>query len=478
MLPSDTLLQNRYRIVRLLGQGGMGAVYLAIDERLGHEIALKQMFHAQQEVLSKAFEREAKLLARLHHHCLPKVSDHFSEADSRYLVMQYIVGDDLGVHLEKTQHPFPLTEVLRWADNLLDALEYLHRQTPPILHRDIKPQNLKINPHGELFLLDFGLAKDTTTNLAKASSTPSVLGYTLNYAPIEQIDRRGTTPATDIYAFCATLYHLLTNQLPTDALSRLFAKSEALPDTLIPANEINPQIPPQIAKVLHFGMAMRAEDRPNASQLRQLLKNPPSVSLKNSAISLESAKTQPNFDSYSDVNTPIDEVRITSSEFPNNISTPSAKNFASPTESIVRTTQNTFIPNTQLPKAAAKSKRSFIIVAVGLIVLLFGAGLSAAIIGYNKFASSPTPNPTPLPVATAQNTPNITPTIESSPMPSNTVNQNIEQTIKPIEKQISPKTPPVKTLPPKTTSTQKTNPPIKNSSDSKKEKLPPIIIPQ
>jgi eukaryotic-like serine/threonine-protein kinase len=306
MLPSDTLLQNRYRTVRLLGQGGMGAVYLAIDERLGHEIALKQMFHAQQEVLSKAFEREAKLLARLHHHCLPKVSDHFSEADSRYLVMQYIVGDDLGVHLEKTQHPFPLTDVLRWADNLLDALEYLHRQTPPILHRDIKPQNLKINPHGELFLLDFGLAKDTTTNLANASSTPSVLGYTLNYAPIEQIDRRGTTPATDIYAFCATLYHLLTNQLPTDALSRLFAKSEALPDTLIPANEINPQIPPQIAEVLHFGMAMRAEDRPNASQLRQLLKHPPSVSLKNSATSLESAKTQPNFDSYSDVNTPID----------------------------------------------------------------------------------------------------------------------------------------------------------------------------
>src|SRR6185369_17421057 len=126
MLSSDTLLQNRYKMVNLLGQGGMGSVYLAIDQRLGHKVALKQMFPTQNEIMTRAFEREARILARLNHRCLPKVSDHFPEGNSQYLVMEYIDGPDLGELLEKNQSPFAPEQVLNWADNLLDALEYLH----------------------------------------------------------------------------------------------------------------------------------------------------------------------------------------------------------------------------------------------------------------------------------------------------------------------------------------------------------------
>jgi serine/threonine protein kinase len=448
MLSSDTLLQNRYKIIHLLGQGGMGAVYLAIDQRLGHQIALKQMFYSQNELLAQAFEREARILARLNHRCLPKVSDHFSEGDSRYLVMQFIEGIDLGELLEKNQCPFSPRQVLEWADNLLDALDYLHNHEPPILHRDIKPQNLKINPRGELFLLDFGLAKDTTTNFSSSLSTPSVIGYTLNYAPIEQIDRRRTSPATDVYSFSATLYHLLTNQLPVDALSRLLAKSETLPDTLVPANQLNPLIPPPIAQALQFGMAMRAEDRPTASQLRQLLKQ-----------------------SFSDGNKPIDEVRVTAAELPKNISVSPTQTPASQTEPVVRITKNTFIPVTQITKSATKPKRSFIPVAVGLIVLLFGAGLSAAIIAYKQFVSSPKTPPPPAPTQEIQNNPIVKPVVESSVTPpSNAGNQNINQSVKETEKKNVPKT-----SNPKTTSTQKVAPPIKNSSGVKKVKKDPTL---
>src|SRR5713226_7052327 len=124
MLPIGSILQDRYRIVRLLGQGGMGAVYEAMHERLCRTVALKETL-ADTDQLRRAFEREARLLANLNHHALPKVLDHFSERNGLYLVMDYIAGDDLGVSLEQLGHPFPVVHVLRWADELLDALEYL-----------------------------------------------------------------------------------------------------------------------------------------------------------------------------------------------------------------------------------------------------------------------------------------------------------------------------------------------------------------
>ena len=143
MLAPDTVLQNRYRVIRLLGQGGMGAVYEATDERLDTTVALKETLFTDER-LRKQFEREARLLARMHHPALPRVSDHFAEGDGQFLVMQFIPGEDLSQMMALKKGPFPPDQVLTWGDQLLDALDYLHTQDPQIIHRDIKPQNLKL----------------------------------------------------------------------------------------------------------------------------------------------------------------------------------------------------------------------------------------------------------------------------------------------------------------------------------------------
>lgn len=162
ILQPDTTLQGRYRIERLIAQGGMGAVYQANDQRLGNTVALKQIL-VNDTRMRKAFEREARLLAGLRHPVLPVVSDYFTEEHGQFLVMQFIPGDDLGRVLERQNTTFTsasaIAQVLTWADQLLDALDYLHTQSHPIIHRDIKPQNLKLTARGEMVLLDFGLAK-------------------------------------------------------------------------------------------------------------------------------------------------------------------------------------------------------------------------------------------------------------------------------------------------------------------------------
>src|SRR5690242_17541082 len=151
MLTPDTILQGRYRIVRQLGQGGMGAVYEALDQRLDTTVALKETLFSDEK-LRKQFEREARLLARLHHQALPRVSDHFTEGDGQFLVMQYIPGEDLFEMQTRRQSAFPESDVQRWADQLCDALDYLHTQEPQIIHRDIKPQNLKLTSRGQVVL--------------------------------------------------------------------------------------------------------------------------------------------------------------------------------------------------------------------------------------------------------------------------------------------------------------------------------------
>src|SRR5882724_8790135 len=113
MLSPETILQSRYRIIRQLGQGGMGAVYEAVDERLDTTVALKETLFADER-LRKQFEREARLLARLHHPALPRVSDHFSEGDGQFLVMQYIAGEDLAEMATQRRGPFPASQVLTW----------------------------------------------------------------------------------------------------------------------------------------------------------------------------------------------------------------------------------------------------------------------------------------------------------------------------------------------------------------------------
>ncbi|MDT4895098.1 MAG: eukaryotic-like serine/threonine-protein kinase [Acidobacteriota bacterium] len=251
----------------------MGTVYEAIDLRFNSQVALKET-HFTEEALRKQFEREAHLLYKLRHPAIARVIDHFTEGEGQFLVMDYIEGEDLGEKLEHKGGVFPVEAVLTWGDQLLDALSYLHRQNPPIIHRDIKPQNLKLTDTGQIILLDFGLAKGFAGQISRVTTSGSIFGYTPNYAPLEQIHGTGTDARSDIYSLAATLYHLLTGKVPPDALSRAMALTNEQPEPLYPANAVNPNVPSEVASVLQKAMAQSANKRfASVVEMRQALQN-------------------------------------------------------------------------------------------------------------------------------------------------------------------------------------------------------------
>jgi serine/threonine protein kinase/uncharacterized protein YjiK len=271
MLQPGTLVQNRYLIEQLIGQGGMGAIYRAIDQRFGAPVALKQKLVSDEET-DRAFEREAKLLNGLRHSALPRVIDYFADESGHFLVMEFIPGEDLHHMITTGSRLFSVDEVLQWADQLLDALEYLHGQHPPVIHRDIKPQNLKLAANGQIILLDFGIAKGGSAMQTRSLEGQSVKFYTPEYAPIEQIQGSGTDQRSDLYSLAATLYHLLTTAPPEDALSRTSEVAFGNPDPQRPAHEINPQVPPAISNVLLQAMAIQTGERfSSAAEMRTAL---------------------------------------------------------------------------------------------------------------------------------------------------------------------------------------------------------------
>jgi hypothetical protein len=272
MLTANRILHDRYQIVRLIAQGGMGAVYEALDQRLQSRVAIKQTT-MQGEALSKAFESEARLLANLRHTGLPRVIDHFIDENGQFLVMEYIPGDDLGIVLKETQGGFPVEQVVEWGDKLLDILEYLHSQTPPIIHRDIKPQNIKLSGPGEPILLDFGLAKGSAAfATALNEQQPSLYGYTPQYAPIEQMNSTGTDARSDLYSLAATLYHLIANQAPATTSQRTGEIAQGKPDPLIPINRLQPNVPLKLAATLQRALAIQPKDRfQSAASFREAL---------------------------------------------------------------------------------------------------------------------------------------------------------------------------------------------------------------
>lgn len=273
MIESGKTLQQRYRIDKQIGQGGMGAVYVATDERFQSTVAIKETL-CMDDSFRKALEREARLLNSLKHAALPRVSDHFIEENGQFLVMEYIPGDDLAVILEKTGKPFPFEKVLKWADQLLDALEFLHGQSMPVIHRDIKPQNLKLTTRDQIILLDFGLAKGNPTDAGVHTAAKSIFGYSRNYASLEQIQGTGTDPRSDLYSLAATLYHLATGHAPEDALTRAMAVLSNQPDPLIQANILNREIPAGFAGVLRSALDLNAAFRPaSAAEMRHMLGN-------------------------------------------------------------------------------------------------------------------------------------------------------------------------------------------------------------
>ena len=267
MVPAaGTVLQERYRIEGPAGRGGMGAVYRATDLRLDATVAIKHRLGADGD-LGEAFEREARLLAALRHPVLPKVTDYFLEAGEQFLVMDYVAGDDLATLQLRRGQPFPVEQVAAWADQVLDALAYLHGHEPPVLHRDVKPANLKPTAQGRIALLDFGLAK------RRAGAETSLVGYTLTFAPPEQIRGAETSPRSDLYALAATLRDLLTGERPPDALQRLAAVDAGQPDPLRPAHQLNPAVPAGVSLALEQALALDPERRPEtADALRDMLR--------------------------------------------------------------------------------------------------------------------------------------------------------------------------------------------------------------
>jgi serine/threonine protein kinase len=304
MLLVNQLLHNRYRIIRQLGHGGMGAVYEVHDNVFDTTCALKEIMldlskssnSKQQEMLLRAFEREAMILAKIKHEVVPHVRDYFTQENRQYLVMELIEGKDLGELLEERKIPFPLEDVVRWMEQLLDGLDYLHTQNPPIFHRDLKPQNLKLTPRGKIKLLDFGIAKggaeppnSTTIN------NQTFVAATLNYSPIEQIFRvldpvfrevltqrfeariqavmqQNADARSDLYALGATVYHLLTGFLPLDALKRTIEVWSDKPDPLDQPTKLNSHIPPEISNVLLKAMELDYNRRyASAIEMQQAL---------------------------------------------------------------------------------------------------------------------------------------------------------------------------------------------------------------
>ena len=269
MIETGTLLQERYLIEKQIGEGGMGTVYLAVDQRFGSYVAIKETFYRDEE-LREAFEREAHLLNSLFHPVLPHVSDYFTEGGGHFLVMQYVEGEDLFAILRR-EGAFPMKDVLRWTDSLLDALDYLHSQEPPIIHRDIKPHNLKVTPRGDVILLDFGLAKLKSEN---TTGVKSVFGYSRKYSPLEQIQGTGTDARSDIFALAATAYHLLTGKPPVDVLARASEIIVGNPDPLPLVSDVNNEIPVGVANVLHSALALNAAGRfVTAKAMRHALEN-------------------------------------------------------------------------------------------------------------------------------------------------------------------------------------------------------------
>ena len=266
-------MQNRYRLVRHLGQGGMGTVYEAVDERVSAVVVVKEANRATDESERREFEREARLLANLQHKTLPKVMDYFVEGGVEYLVMEYVPGYDLAELLRRRGAPFHLKAVLRWTDELLGVLEYLHELKPPILHRDIKPSNLKLTQREEIYLLDFGLAKGAAGKMTRTLASRSVYGFTPRYSPLEQIAGQGTDARSDLYALGATLYHLLTGSAPVDAPTRDEQLEEGRPDPLVSIRQLNPKVPEAVARVIERALAVKRKFRyENVAEMREALR--------------------------------------------------------------------------------------------------------------------------------------------------------------------------------------------------------------
>jgi serine/threonine protein kinase/Tol biopolymer transport system component len=262
-LERGALLHKRYRIVEILGQGGMGSVYRAVDENLGVDVAVKENLFTTDEY-ARQFRLEAVILANLRHPNLPRVTDHFVIGDEgQYLVMDYIEGEDLRQRMERMGN-ITEDEAILIGAAICDALAYLHTRKPPILHRDLKPGNVKITPDGHIFLVDFGLAKVLHGSQA---TTTGARAMTPGYSPPEQYGTARTDPRTDIYSLGATLYAALSGIIPEDGLARAMDNTQ-----LTPLRKRNSKVSRRLAASIEKAMGIDPADRfQNADDFKRSL---------------------------------------------------------------------------------------------------------------------------------------------------------------------------------------------------------------
>lgn len=250
-LQPGQVLNSRYRIVRLLGQGGFGAVYRAWDTNLNRPCAVKENLDTSPEA-QRQFMREATVLANLSHPNLPRVTDHFIlPAQGQYLVMDFVEGEDLA-SLIKRQGSVPPEQALAWVSQVADALTYLHNRQPPVVHRDVKPSNIRLTPDGRAMLVDFGLVKLYDPHL---HTTMGARAVTPGYAPPEQYGQGKTDGRTDQYALAATLYNLLTGNEPMESVQRMAGGQMRL------THQINPRVPPPVSMAIERSMRLEPSQR-------------------------------------------------------------------------------------------------------------------------------------------------------------------------------------------------------------------------
>lgn len=258
-----SLLHKRYRIVEILGQGGMGSVYRAVDENLGVDVAVKENLFTTDEY-ARQFRLEAVILANLRHPNLPRVTDHFVVGDQgQYLIMDFIEGEDLRQRMERIGIISEEEAILIGAA-MCDALHYLHTRKPSVIHRDVKPGNVRITPDGHIYLVDFGLAKLVRGSQA---TTTGARAMTPGYSPPEQYGTARTDARTDIYSLGATLYAALTGVIPEDGLARAMDNVE-----MTPLRKHNPKVSRKLAAAIERAMAVRPDDRyQTAEEFKQAL---------------------------------------------------------------------------------------------------------------------------------------------------------------------------------------------------------------